>query len=207
MLCLRVATWSMSKLLILEGRLLGFFVKGLDLAWLWGAKNIIFINVKTADSERRVLQNSFNWRHLKCLLYTAGLIDSRLQLLFIQRFAGYMAFQQCLKKSKHLTLDTAIDIGQKFEAAKDNMQVMADEDPRVEVNKVTTKPVQPKRHTNQRKQKKPQETCDHQDKCRRCGYRAHKQQEKCPAKNESCYNCNKYWYIIRTLCPNVQKSK
>ena len=76
--------------------------------------------------------------------------------------------QRYLEKSKHLTLDTAIEIGRMFEATKDGMQVMTGEKPRVEVNKVTRLvPPQPKK-------KKPPETSDQQEKCGRCGYRAHK---------------------------------
>ena len=59
------------------------------------------------------------------------------------------------------------------------------------VNKVTTKPVPLKRRTNQKKYKQPPETRDQQDKCGKCGYRAQKPQEKCPAKNEPCNKCNK----------------
>ena len=88
--------------------------------------------------------------------------------------------QRCLEKSKHL--DSAIDIGRMFEATKDGMQVMAGEDPRVAVNTVTSKPGPPERRINQKKYKQPPETSDQQDKCGKCGYRAHKPQEKCPAK-------------------------
>ena len=53
--------------------------------------------------------------------------------------------QRCLEKSKHLSVDSAIDIGRMFEATKDGMQVMAGADPRVAVNSVTSKPGPPKR--------------------------------------------------------------
>ena len=72
--------------------------------------------------------------------------------------------QRCLEKSKHLNLDSAIDIGRMFEATKDGMQVMAGEDPRVAVNTVTSKPGPPRRRINQKKCKQPPETSDHQDK-------------------------------------------
>ena len=78
-----------------------------------------------------------------------------------------------------------------FEATKDGMQVMAGEDPRVAVNTVTSKPGPPRRRINQKKYKQPLETSDQQDKCGKCGYRAHKPQEKCPAKNGPCNKCNK----------------
>ena len=58
--------------------------------------------------------------------------------------------QRCLEKSKHLSVDSAIDIGRMFEATKDGMQVMAGEDPRVAVNSVTSKPGPPKRRINQK---------------------------------------------------------
>ena len=52
--------------------------------------------------------------------------------------------QKCLEKSKGLTLDTAIDIGRMFEATKDGVQVMAGEDPRVEINTLAGKNVAPR---------------------------------------------------------------
>ena len=51
--------------------------------------------------------------------------------------------QRCLEKSKNLTLNTAIDIGCMFESTKDGIQVMAGEDPRVEVNALVDKKGQP----------------------------------------------------------------
>ena len=105
--------------------------------------------------------------------------------------------QRCLEKSKHLSLDSAIDIGRMFEATKDGMHVMAGEDPRVAVNTVTSKPGPPKRRINQKKYKQAPETSDQQDKCGKCGYRAHKPQEKCPAKNEPCNKCNKLGHFAQ----------
>ena len=105
--------------------------------------------------------------------------------------------QRCLKKSKHLSLNSAIDIGRRFEATKDGMQVMAGEDPKVAVNTVTSKPGPPKRRINQKKYKQPPETSDQQDKCGKCGYRAHKPQEKCPAKNEPCNKSNKLGHFAQ----------
>ena len=99
--------------------------------------------------------------------------------------------QRCRKKSKHLSLDSAIDIGRMFEATKDGMQVMAGEDPRVAVNTVTSKPGPPKRRIHQKKYKQPPKTSAQQDKSGKCGCRAHKPQEKCQAKNEPCNKCNK----------------
>ena len=98
--------------------------------------------------------------------------------------------QCCLEKSKHLSLDSAIDIGRMFEATKDGMQVMAGENPRVAVNTVTSKPGPPKRCINQKKHKQSPVTNDKQEKCGKCGYHAHKPQEKCPAKNEPCNKIN-----------------
>ena len=113
--------------------------------------------------------------------------------------------QPCLEKSKHLSLDSAIDIGRMFEAIKDGMQVMAGQDPRVAVNTVTSKPGPPRRRINQKKYKQPPETSDHQDKCGKCGYRAHKPQEKCPAKNEPCNKCSKFGHFAQ-VCRS-QKSR
>ena len=95
--------------------------------------------------------------------------------------------QRCLEKSKHLSLDSAIDIGRMFEATKDGMEVMAGEDPRVAVNTVTSKPGSPRRRINQKKYKQPG----------KCGYRAHKPQEKCPAKNEPCNKCSKLGHFAQ----------
>ena len=107
--------------------------------------------------------------------------------------------QRCLEKSKHLSLDSAIDIGRMFEATKDGMQVMAGEDPRVAVNTVTAKPGPPRSRINQQKYKQPPETSDQKDKCGKCGYRAHKPQEKCPAKNEPCNKCNKLGHFAQVF--------
>ena len=74
---------------------------------------------------------------------------------------------------------------------------MAGEDPRVAVNKVTTKPVPAKRRTKQKKYKQPPETNDQQDKCGKCGYRPNKPQEKCPAKNEPWNKCNKLGHFAQ----------
>ena len=57
--------------------------------------------------------------------------------------------QRCLEKSKNLTLNTAIDIGRMFKATKDGMQVMAREDPRVEVNALADIKGQPTGEENQ----------------------------------------------------------
>ena len=105
--------------------------------------------------------------------------------------------QHRLEKSKHLSLDSAINVGRIFEATKDGMQVMAGEDPRVAVNTVTLKPGPPKRRINQKKYKQPPETSDQQDNCGKCGYRAHKPQEKFPAKNEPCNKCNKLGHFAQ----------
>ena len=105
--------------------------------------------------------------------------------------------QHRLEKSKHLSLDSAINVGRMFEATKDGMQVMAGEDPRVAVNTVKSKPGPPKRRINQKKYKQPPETSDQQDKCGNCGYRANKPQEKFPAKNEPCNKCNKLGHFAQ----------
>ena len=47
-----------------------------------------------------------------------------------------------------------------FEVTNDGMQVLAEEDPRVAVNTVTSKPGPPKRRINQTKYKLPPETSD-----------------------------------------------
>ena len=106
--------------------------------------------------------------------------------------------QRCLEKSKNLTLETAIDIGRMFEATRDGLQVMSGEDPRVEGNKLawrnsssrrSKKPGKPKTHIKE-SNKQPQ-------KCDRCGYNAHKPQEKCPARNESCKKCRKIGHFAQ----------
>ena len=64
--------------------------------------------------------------------------------------------QRCLEDSKNLTLETAISIGRMFEATSDGIRVMSDEDPRIEVSKVTWKKDssrQPKKVRNFEKQK------------------------------------------------------
>ena len=95
--------------------------------------------------------------------------------------------QCCSEKSKNVALETIIGIGLMFQATRDGQQVMSGEAPRVEVNKLafrngssrrSKKPWKPKRHVKE-SNKEPQ-------KCDRCGYNAHKIQEKCPARNESC---------------------
>ena len=83
-------------------------------------------------------------------------------------------------------------MGRMFEATKDGIRVMAGEDPRVAVNTVT-----PKRRINQKKYKQPPETSDQQEKCGKCGQRAHNPQEKCPAKNEPCNKCNKLGHFAQ----------
>ena len=99
--------------------------------------------------------------------------------------------QRCLEKSKNLTLETAISIGRMFEATTDGLQVMSGEDPRIEVSKVTWKKDSSRQHKKARNFKKPKGNNEQAQKCDRCGYNAHKPQEKCPAKNESCNKCRK----------------
>ena len=99
--------------------------------------------------------------------------------------------QRCLEKSKNLTLETAISIGRMFEATTGGLQVMSGEDPRIEVSKVTWKKDSSRQHKKARNFKKPKGNNEQAQKCDRCGYNAHKPQEKCPAKNESCNKCRK----------------
>ena len=99
--------------------------------------------------------------------------------------------QRCLEKSKNLTLEMAIDIGRMFEATKDGMQVMSSEDPKVEVNKLAWKNSSSKKNGSSKKKHDPVQKCD------RCGYNAHKPQEKCPAKNESCNKCRKIGHFAQ----------
>ena len=113
--------------------------------------------------------------------------------------------QRCLEKSKNLTLDTAIDIGRMFEATKDGMQVMAGEDPKVEVNKVTSRYGSAKGRGKQKKQSKQTGNNDKSSKCTRCGYDSHRPQDKCPAKHESCKVCKKIGHFAQ-VCRS-QKSK
>ena len=60
-----------------------------------------------------------------------------------------------LEKSKNLTLETAISIGQMFKATRDGLQVMSGEDPRIEVSKVTWKKDSSRKHKKTRNFKKP----------------------------------------------------
>ena len=45
--------------------------------------------------------------------------------------------------------------------------------------------------------KKPKGNNEEAQKCDRCGYNAHKPQEKCPAKNESCNKCRKIGHFAQ----------
>ena len=102
-----------------------------------------------------------------------------------------------LEKSKNLTLETAISIGRMFEATRDGLQVMSGEDPRIEVSKVTWKKDSSRQHKKARNFKKPKGNNEQAQKCDRCGYNAHKPQEKCPAKNESCNKCRKIGHFAQ----------
>ena len=105
--------------------------------------------------------------------------------------------QRCLEKSKNLTLETAISIGRMFEATRDGMQVMSGENPRIEVSKVTWKKDSSRQHKKARNFKKPKGNNEQAQKCDRCGYNAHKPQEKCPAKNESCNKSRKIGHFAQ----------
>ena len=102
-----------------------------------------------------------------------------------------------LEKSKNLTLETAISIGRMFKATRDGLQVMSGEDPRIEVSKVTWKKDSSWQHKKTRNFKKPKGNNEQAQKCDRCGYNAHKPQEKCPAKNESCNRCRKIGHFAQ----------
>ena len=104
--------------------------------------------------------------------------------------------QRCLEKSKNLTLETAISIGRMFEATRDGLQVMSGEDQRIEVSKVTWTKDSSRQH-KARNFKKPKGNNEQAKKCDRCGYNAHKLQEKCPAKNESCNKCRKIGHFAQ----------
>ena len=101
-----------------------------------------------------------------------------------------------LEKSKNLTLETAISIGRMFEATTDGLQVMSGEDPRIEVSKVTWKKDSSRKH-KKTNFKKPKGNNEQAQKCDRRGYNAHKPQEKCPAKNESCNRCRKIGHFAQ----------
>ena len=105
--------------------------------------------------------------------------------------------QRCLEKNKNLTLETAISIGRMFDATRDGMQVMSGEDPRIEVSKVTWKKDSSRQHKKARNFKKLKGNNEQAQKCDRCGYNAHKPQEKCPAKNESCNKCRKIGHFAQ----------
>ena len=102
-----------------------------------------------------------------------------------------------LEKSKNLTLETAISIGRMFKATRDGLQVMSGEDPRIEVSKVTWKKDSSRQHKKTRNFKKPKGNNEQAQKCDRRGYNAHKPQEKCPAKNESCNRCRKIGHFAQ----------
>ena len=119
--------------------------------------------------------------------------------------------QRCLEKSKNLTLEMAIDIGRMFEATKDGMQEMSGEDPKVEVHKLAWKKDSSKKNDSSKRNdlskkngsfKKKNEQVQ---KCDRCVYNAHKPQEKCPARNESCNKCKKIGHFAQ-VCRSKQKS-
>jgi len=106
--------------------------------------------------------------------------------------------QRCLEKSKNLALETAIDICRMFAATKDGMQVISGEDLRVEVDNLvawrngsTQWPKKPG------KPKTPKQSNEKPRKCDKCGYNAHKPQEKCPARNESCKKCKKVGHFAQ----------
>ena len=99
--------------------------------------------------------------------------------------------QRCLEKSKNLTLEMAIYIGRMFEATKDGMQVMSGEDPKVEVNKLAWKNSSSKKNGSSKKKHDPVQKCD------KCGYNAHKPQEKSPAKSESCNKCREIGHFAQ----------
>ncbi|CAH3128633.1 unnamed protein product, partial [Pocillopora meandrina] len=91
----------------------------------------------------------------------------------------------------------AIAIGRMFEATRDGIQVMSGENPRIEVSKVTWKKDSSRQHKKARNFKKPRGNNEQVQKCDRCGYNAHKPQEKCPAKNESCNKSRKIGHFAQ----------
>ena len=113
--------------------------------------------------------------------------------------------QRCLEKSKNLTLEMAIDIGRMFEATKDGMQEMSGEDPKVEVNKLAWKNDSSKKNGLSKKNGSFKKKSEQVQKCDRCGYNAHKPQEKCPARNYSCNKCKKIGHFAQ-VCRSKQKS-
>ena len=78
----------------------------------------------------------------------------------------------------------AIDTGRMFEATKDGKQVVSGEDPKVEVNKLAWKNGSFKKNGSSKKNNSSKKKNEKVKKCNRCGYNAHKPQEKCPARNE-----------------------
>jgi len=111
--------------------------------------------------------------------------------------------QRCLEKSKNLALETAIDICRMFAATKDGMQVISGEDLRVEVDNLvawrngsTQWPKKPG------KPKTPKQSNEKPRKCDKCGYNAHKPQEKCPARNESCEKIGHFAQVFRSKKSN-----
>ena len=99
--------------------------------------------------------------------------------------------QRCLEKSKSFTLEMANDIGRMFEVSKDGMQMMSGEDPNLEVKKITWK--------NGSSKKKNEQV----QKCYRCGYNAHKPQEKYPAGNELCNKCRKIGHLSQVYRSHI----
>ena len=156
-------------------------------------KNAIMAAVKF-DRRRQLQGETFDSFVTDLKLLARGLNMTELNTLIRNAIAckslDERVRQRCLEKSKNLTLEMAIDIGQMFEATKDGTQVMSGEDPKVEVNKLVWKNGSPKKKHDQ------------VQKCDRCGYNAHKPQEKCPARNESCNKCRKIGHFAK-----VRRSK
>ena len=112
--------------------------------------------------------------------------------------------QRCLEKSKNLALETAIDICRMFEGTKDGMQVISGEYQRVEVAKLAWRNGSTQRSKKPGKPKTPKQSNEQPRKCDRCGtgYNAHKPQEKCPARNESCEKTGHFAQMCRSKKSN-----
>ena len=81
----------------------------------------------------------------------------------------------------------AIDIGRMFEATKDGIQVMSGEDPKVEVNKLAWKNGLSQKNGSSKKNNSSKKKNEKVEKCDRCGYNAHKPQEKFNCRSQR--NC------------------